>query len=251
MNTPGFQDHFGVEASAYRQFRPTYPLSLFAKLAAASEGHQLAWDCATGSGQAALVLADFYQAVVATDASASQLQHSDSHNAVYFVQASAETPCIKPASVDLLVVAQALHWLHLPTFFPVAQSVLTPGGVFAAWTYNLMTINTAIDPLLNDFYHNTLGAFWPPQRRLVENGYADIAIPFQPIEVGEFAMAAQWNLRALCGYLSTWSAVQYYKQATGIDPLPGLHTRLVREWGDEAGIKQVRWPLSVKAGIKR
>ncbi len=262
MSTTGFEDHFGVQADAYHQFRPTYPPQLFARLAAASEGHSLAWDCATGSGQAALPLAGFYESVLATDASARQLrhsmnndsnQHSNHHSnraGVYFVQAPAEVPCVKPASVDLLVVAQALHWFHRPTFFSIAQSVLAPGGVFAAWTYNLMIVDTAIDPLLNNFYHNTLGAYWPAERRLVENGYADIAIPFEPFALGDFAMTANWNLDALCGYLSTWSAVQYYKEDTGDDPLPDFRAQLARAWGEKDNVKLVSWPLSIKAGVK-
>ncbi len=248
MSTAGFKDHFGTQANAYRQFRPSYPPQLFASLAAASRNHQLAWDCATGSGQAALPLAGFYQSVLATDASGEQLRQSAHHDAVYFVQAPAEAACVKPASVDLLVVAQALHWFHLPTFFTVAQAALAPGGVFAAWTYNLMTVEPAIDPLLNDFYHNTLGAYWPEQRRLVESGYANIDIPFKTLQLGDFTMQASWNLHALCGYLSTWSAVKYYIQDTGNDPLPELRTQLLSAWGDQHVVKKISWPLSVKAG---
>ena len=253
MSTAGFNDHFGAQADAYSQFRPSYPPSLFASLAAASEGHNLAWDCATGSGQAALPLAGFYASVLATDASARQLRHSNNnhHDNVYFVQARAETPCVKPASVDLLVVAQALHWFHLPTFFSIAQAVLAPGGVFAAWTYNLMTVDTAIDRLINNFYYNILGAYWPAGRKLVENGYANIAIPFDALELEDFAMTTNWNLDALCGYLSTWSAVQYYKADTGADPLPDLRAQLIRAWGSRNDVKQVSWPLSIRAGVKR
>ena len=251
MSKTRFNDHFGLQANAYSQFRPTYPSQLFAGLAAASKGRELAWDCATGSGQAALPLADYYELVLATDASGKQLRHGANHDAVYFVQAPAEAPCVKPASVDLLAVAQALHWFHLPTFFAVAQSVLAPGGVFAAWTYNLMTVDAAVDPLLDNFYHNTLGAYWPEERRLVENGYADIDIPFTTLDLGEFTMEASWNLQALCGYLSTWSAVKYYKQETGCDPLPELRARLLHQWGDKDRVRKISWPLSIKAGVNR
>ncbi|MGI9285585.1 MAG: class I SAM-dependent methyltransferase [Pseudomonadales bacterium] len=251
MSNAGFQDHFGPQANAYRQFRPNYPAQLFEALAAACDGHELAWDCATGSGQAALPLARFYESVLATDASAKQLHNVAHADAVYFVQAPAEAPCLKPASVDLLVVAQALHWFRLPTFFAVAKSVLKRDGVFAAWTYNLVTVDDAIDPLLNHFYHNTLGAYWPAERGLVESGYADIAIPFDTLELGEFAMTAKWNQEELCGYLSTWSAVQHYKEDTSNDPLPDLRAQLIHVWGDKNETREVSWPLSIKAGISR
>lgn len=251
MSNCGFQDRFGAQADAYRQFRPSYPPRLFAALAAAGNAHELAWDCATGSGQAALPLARFYESVLATDASSKQLSHAANADAVYFVQARAEAPCLKPASVDLLVVAQALHWFNLPTFFPVAKTALKPGAVFAAWTYNLMTVDDAINPLLNDFYHNTLGAHWSGKRRLVESGYADITLPFDKLELGEFAMAASWSLNQLCGYLSTWSALQHYKDTKGEDPLPHLRTQLLQVWGAKDAARHVSWPLSIKAGINR
>lgn len=243
-----FNDHFGAKASAYHQYRPGYPRQLFDSLAAASQSHRLAWDCATGTGQAALPLADYYESVLATDASGKQLRGAAAGDSVYFVQAQAETPCVKPASVDLIVVAQALHWFHLPSFFAIAQSVLAPGGVFAAWTYNLMTVDEKLDPILHDFYHNTVGAYWPAQRRLVERGYEDVTVPFTHLELGEFAMRARWTLDQLCGYLSTWSAVQRYIADRKEDPLPALRAQLLQVWDDDQAVKEVSWPLSIRAG---
>jgi hypothetical protein len=52
-----FTDHFGSVAGAYAHYRPTYPAPLFAWLAAVAPARQRAWDCATGTGQAAVALA--------------------------------------------------------------------------------------------------------------------------------------------------------------------------------------------------
>lgn len=49
----GFADHFSVRSRDYARFRPSYPPALFAWLAETAPARRLAWDCATGSGQAA------------------------------------------------------------------------------------------------------------------------------------------------------------------------------------------------------
>jgi hypothetical protein len=62
----GFKDHFSRQSAAYRQFRPGYPPELFAYLASIAPGRALAWDCATGNGQAAIGLAPHFTLVVVT-----------------------------------------------------------------------------------------------------------------------------------------------------------------------------------------
>lgn len=68
-----FEDHFSDRSASYAQYRPTYPDDLFEFLANNCAGHDLAWDCATGSGQSALGLVDYFDRVIATDASEAQI----------------------------------------------------------------------------------------------------------------------------------------------------------------------------------
>jgi hypothetical protein len=65
----GFKDHFSGHADDYTSYRPSYPAELFTSLAQRAPAHALAWDCATGSGQAALGLAAQFEVVIATHAS--------------------------------------------------------------------------------------------------------------------------------------------------------------------------------------
>ncbi|MDX1420092.1 MAG: class I SAM-dependent methyltransferase, partial [Rubricoccaceae bacterium] len=81
---------FGAVAERYAASRPTYPDALFAWLAEQSPGRSLAWDCATGSGQAAVALAAHVGAVLATDASEPQLAHARPHPRVRYAVAPAE-----------------------------------------------------------------------------------------------------------------------------------------------------------------
>src|SRR5438309_10549779 len=69
-----FKDHFSAHAAEYAKFRPHYPDELFEHLASISPRHELAWDCATGNGQAAVGLARHFEKVIATDASAQQIE---------------------------------------------------------------------------------------------------------------------------------------------------------------------------------
>ncbi|HWA15135.1 MAG TPA: hypothetical protein VG817_01795, partial [Gemmatimonadales bacterium] len=59
-----FQDHFSGHAGAYSRARPTYPPELFAWLSVQTAAHDVAWDCGTGNGQAALGLAAHYRTVI-------------------------------------------------------------------------------------------------------------------------------------------------------------------------------------------
>ena len=80
----------------------------------------LAWDVATGSGQAAVELAARFDRVVATDASAAQLASAEARPNVTYLHEPAERSSLDDASADLVTVAQALHWFDHRAFFAEA-----------------------------------------------------------------------------------------------------------------------------------
>jgi SAM-dependent methyltransferase len=241
-----FQDHFSAQADAYVRFRPTYPDALFAWLAALAPARALAWDCGTGSGQAAVALANHFARVVASDPSREQIAHALPHARVQYVVASAEQPPAEAQGAELVTVAQALHWFDLARFYPVLGRVLKPGGLFAAWGYGLMRITPALDAVVQDYYANVVGAYWPPDRRHLESGYQTLAFPFAEITVPAFEMTADWTLATLLGYLDTWSATRRCLAATGSHPLGAQRARLAQAWG-AAERRTVRWPLFMRA----
>ncbi len=244
----GFPDHFSAVAGAYASHRPTYPASLFDWLADQAPARHLAWDCATGSGQAARDLAGRFERVIATDAAAAQVEAAAPHPGVVYRVAPAEASGLEPASVDLVTVAQALHWFRVDDFFAEARRVLVPGGVIAAWAYTLMhTGDPAIDAALRTFYAETVGPWWPFERRHVETAYRDLPFPFKPLEAPDFDMRAEWDLDALGGYLRTWSATRRYIEARGHDPVTGLLDDLAPTWTTP---RTVRWPLRLRVGVR-
>lgn len=251
MSDKPFNDHFAPVSGAYADFRPTYPPALFDWLANIAPAHELVWDCACGSGQASVDLAGRFERVVATDASADQLAGAQSHPRIEYRQASAEASGLADQSVDLITVAQALHWFDRPCFYAEARRVLKPGGVLAVWSYGVQTLDDEqVNAHVQNFYSDVVGPYWPPERVLVEQGYRTLDFPFGELATPAFAMTAEWTLPRLLGYFRSWSATGRYIKARGEDPVTTLAETLTPVWGDPDEVRQITWPLAVRAGRK-
>jgi SAM-dependent methyltransferase len=246
-----YEDHFSRLASTYAQYRPEYPRELYAYLASLSAGHNLAWDCGTGSGQAALGLAEHFRKVWATDASAVQLAHARRHPRISYQVSLAGHSTLPGGTVDLVTAAEALHWFELDSFYAEVKRVLKPGGVLAAWCYPLPQIEPGIDELLLVYFQNVVGPYWSPGIRLVEERYQTIPFPFEEVQPPAFGMRADWNLEALFGFLSSWSANQKFIEANGFHPVEKIQVNLERAWGEAERIRPVLWPLYFRIGIYR
>lgn len=244
----GFKDHFSSASNRYAAYRPDYPPALFAWLAGLCATHDLACDCATGSGQAALGLAPHFRRVVATDASAEQVRHAQPHPAIDYRVAPAEASGLPDRSVDLVTVAQAAHWFDLPRFYAEIGRVLKPGGVLALWGYGRMVLPGELDEPFLRFYAGTVGPYWPPERKLIDDAYRSLTFPFEAIAAPAFFIEVEWTLPRLLDYLSTWSAVKRYEAALGHDPLPALRAELEPLWGEANTARKLQWPLFLRVG---
>ena len=149
-----------------------------------------------------------------------------------------------------MTVAQALHWFDLDAFHAEVARVLVPGGLLAAWCYGLFQISPAVDAVVWRLYDGIVGEDWPPERRILELGYRDLAWPWEPVAAPTFAMQADWDLQQVQGYLGTWSACKRYEARTGQDPLQQVADALASAWGDPAQRRRVSWPLSMRVGRK-
>ncbi|GAB3625882.1 SAM-dependent methyltransferase [Pandoraea terrae] len=242
------KDYFSVQSAAYRESRPTYPDAFFAWLASIAPERHLAWDCGCGSGQATVGLANHFDRVIATDLSANQIAQAPGvPNVEYRVEAG-EATTLAAQSVDLTLVAQALHWFDLDAFYPEVHRVTRPGGVFVAISYNFLEISPALDVLVNRLYSDVLGAYWPPERRHVENGYRSLPFPFVRLPSYAGMLAADWDLAHLLRYFDSWSATAAYLRQTGVDPVAAMRDEFAAAWGNPSAVRRVAWPLTVHAG---
>lgn len=246
-----FKDHFSDQAEDYQRYRPQYPGRLIQYLVSLVRARDQAWDCGTGNGQVAQMLAAYFTQVIATDASEEQIAQAPAIDNVDFRVEPAEVTDIEKDSVDLLTVGQAMHWFELEDFYDEANRVMVDGGVIAAWTYQLCYVNDEINELIQSYYHQVVGPYWPEERKMVENGYRDLSFPFEEIDPPDFRIEMDWTLEQLLGYLRTWSAARRFRQDKNADPVEPLENYFERAWGDPDQLRRVYWPLMMRVGRKK
>ncbi len=243
-----FKDHFSTRSGDYAQYRPSYPPALIDYLSSLASDRELALDCGCGTGQLSVLLAEAFGRVVATDASAQQIASATPHPGVEYRAAPAEVSGLENASADLVTVAQAAHWFDLDAFYAEVRRVLKPGGILALITYGVIKADGDVGKVLDGFYYDVLGAYWPPERRHVESGYRELPFPCAEVTPPAFAMTASWSLAEVLGYVDTWSAVRQAEKALGRAPYDRFSAALTEAWGDPAGRRDIRWPLSLRVG---
>lgn len=248
-------------SSTYATFRPVYPLKLFVDLAAMAPSKGLAWDVACGTGQATSTLATIFDNVIGTDVAQSQLDHTVRRDNILYMQCSAEespesisqTLKISKGSVDLITVAQALHWFDFDRFYSNVKYFLKPTGVLAVWTYTWPEIvgSQELTSLLREMANEILSPYWAPERRIVDNQYRDVPFPFNPIikatEEPYTYIEAKWTQDSMIGYIRSWSAYQTALKQTSVDPLNQIQNKITEAWGSKTE-HTVRFPVFLLTG---
>jgi len=243
-----FKDNFSKQAGTYAKYRPDYPDELFGYLQTLTKEHDLAWDCGTGNGQSAIGLSKYYRSVYATDPSEQQIRNALPHERITYKVEKAENPALSDGVVDLITVAQTLHWFEFDRFYSEVKRVLKPGAILAAWAYGLPSVNADIDEVIRHFHNHVVGEFWQPENRLIENGYATIPFPFEALHTPGFSIRKMLSLDDITGLVNSWSAVQRCIDKTGTNPVESLEPTLVELWGDPETERQATWKLILKVG---
>lgn len=244
-----YVSRFEQQSGVYAAHRPRYEPVLYEWLASLAPRRALAWDCATGSGQAALGLAEPFARVIATDASRAQLAAATAHPRIAYLQATAESPPFAGVAFDIVTVAQAAHWFDFDRFNATVRRVLRLGGVVALWTYFTYECHPPVDELVWRFYGDVLGPYWDGPRQHVEARYQTVPFPFREVAPPQrFDAVATWDFSGALGYVESWSAVQNYRRQTGRDPMELIRDDLRRAWGDPGLRRTVRWPLALRVG---
>lgn len=247
MHQGEFQDCFSAGAEGYARHRLTYPARLYRTLADLAPGRERCWDCATGSGQAAVGLAACFDEVIATDASAEQLARARPHPRVVYREALAERSGLPARSVDLVTVAAAIHWFDHGRFYDEVRRVTRPGAILAAWSYGAhLRVGPTIDPIIERFVER-VGPHWPERFRHIRAEYRELPFPFEEITLPPLSITMRWTVDDLVGNMQTWSGVQAMVRATGTDPTAAVRAELSAAWG-AAPRRPCEWPLFFRVG---
>lgn len=221
---------FGRAAAAYRDYRPQYPAELLEYLASVCARRDDALDCGTGSGQAAVGLAEHFARVVGCDFSAEQIAHAIEHPRVEYRVCSAEALPFDEASFDLITAAQGAHWFDLPAFYEGVRRVARPGAVLAIFGYGYCRVSPPVDAILRRCLLEDIEPYWAEGNRVVRDAYQTIDFPFDEIGAPRFMLRARWDRERFIGYLRTWSALARYIEERERDPIVALVAELDAVW---------------------
>jgi len=242
------KDLFSNQASLYAQYRPGYPHELYEYILQQVNNRQLAWDCATGNGQAAVELARYFDQVMATDISEKQLHQAQPHEKITYTVSTAEQTPFNSNSFDCITVAQAYHWFQFEAFAKEVTRVAKPGAIVAIWGYSLVVCEEEdINALIKTFYRETVGAYWDKERKYVDDHYATVPFPYEPLPSKEFKITVEWNRQQLIGYFNTWSSVQHFIKAHQYNPVDELAAAIEKLWPDDKS-RNFYFPLFLKLG---
>lgn len=243
------QNWFDQGGGAYARFRPDYPDELPRFLADVSPAQHLALDVGCGTGQLTCQIAEHFGVVIGIDSSADQIAHALPQNGVEYHCASAEDLPVKDRCVDLVAVAQAAHWFDRPAFYRECRRVSVSNAVIALISYGVLRI--ASQPLqdrFSRFYSNEIGPYWPPERKLVDSGYADIDFPFARVDAPAMRIERAWVLNEFLGYIATWSAIRQANAAGRADLLDAFGQEISALWEDPEAKQTVSWPINMRLG---
>ena len=244
------KDRFSDRAADYAVYRPVYPDELIEFILNGVNSHQACWDVGTGNGQLLGLLAPHFTLATGTDSSAQQLDFAPKLSNVEYRVCPAEEDPLFTRTFDLITVAQAVHWFRLEAFYSVVKKYLADDGLFVITGYGLITVNPQIDVLVHEMYTDILGNWWDPERKLIDDAYRSLPFPFDELSGPSFMIKAQWNLHHFEGYFRTWSAYKLYLSAGHPDPIPSWINK-VRLWWPENEIKEVSFPVLLRAGRKK
>jgi len=242
------KDLFSQQSDLYARYRPTYPKELYEYILSFVKEKKTAWDCATGNGQAAVILADHFKKVIATDISAAQIDKAIKKENIEYIVCPAESTPFEENTFDLVTVAQAYHWLKWDRFRKEVIRVCKPGAVIAVWMYyNNTTGDKKVDDAIHHFYENVTKKYWDYERKYVEEKYFAVEFDYEPLPAKDFETTLEWKREDMLGYISSWSAIQKFIKTNGYSPVPILEEEIKKLWREDE-VKKVIFPIYLKLG---
>lgn len=241
------ESRFSKQAELYSRYRPDYPHELYEFIFQHLKAYNRAWDCATGSGQVASVLANHFDQVYASDISQEQIRYAPQKPNITYSTVPAEDTGFTPDQFDLITVAQAIHWFDFDKFYNEVKRVAREEALIAVIGYSRITIDSELDDVINPFYDRMFGQYFNNNREYLEDKYRSIPFPFEEIDSPGFERKLTWTLDDLSGYLNSWSATQQYQQDYGVNPVDEFLEKVQPIWN--GNLKHtVTFPIFLRLG---
>ena len=274
----GSTDYFGYDGQSemYRLYRPSYPLSMLQvlndKLPIEKSKRALAVDIACGSGQLTSVLSrslntdtptynEFgygFQRVIGFDTSQKQLDqalmHSNAANIEYKLEDIGDCIPMESDSVNLVTIAQGLHWFNIPNLLNEITRIIKGNGdgMLAVLGYSAPRFEQyeKFQEEFGKFYVQTLGSYnygidgkhcyWNIDRKLLDFAFSDDSM-FEMFDDASFERTFFFENKfmseqELFGYFQSMSGYQTFLKENGIeygedgDPMNGLRKFIERIW---------------------
>ena len=239
------KDNFSARSREYSKYRPKYPIGIFEFIKDHLSCFEHAWDCGTGNGQVAIELAEFFSKVEATDISENQLRNAVKRNNIDYTLQPAEKTNFNSSQFDLIISAQAVHWFNFKKFYAEVKRCIKPDGIIVLLGYGLFSSNPETNKVIDELYHDIIGAYWDPERSHLDENYRTIPFPFEEFTTPVYEQKYQWDIDHLLGYLRTWSAVNHYENENNLDPVSIIEPRLRKAFGDT---NEVTFPIIFRMG---
>ena len=240
--------HFNLQAKTYARYRPTYHAALAEKLAALVKYRGVCWDAGTGNGQMALLMAEHFNLVCASDIGEKSLAEAPGHKGILYSRQPAEKTDFPDDFFDLVVVAQAAHWFDLPAFYDEVKRVAKREAAIALIGYGRPTMQPALQHIYNQADLDLLSHYWDKRIGLLEDRYARIPFPFDEIEMETGDLVCHWTAEQLTGFMRSWSAVQQLAAEQGTDQLEALLHEMSTQWPQNEPAIEIRFPMFCRAG---
>jgi len=175
------------------------------------------------------------------------LRHANAYQANnIFYSKGGEVTNFPDRHIDLITVAQAIHWFDIPKFYDEVKRVGRQDSWLAVWGYSLLNIAPGLDEEVHHFYTQVVGPYWDPERKLIDKQYQTIPFPFEEIPAPEFKFSFDWTLNEFEGYINTWSSVQKYIKANQINPVDTFIRKIRPLWKNER--ERINFPLFLRLG---
>jgi len=271
---------FKDQSHLYSLYRPSYDKVLYGHIMDYIKNNSklkrsVALDVATGNGQAAFDLRTYFDKVIAMDIQESQIKQAfKGFDNIQFIEGSAENICLDANSIDLVCVAQALHWFDTVKFYKEAHRVMKDTGTLALWGYDLCHITSKKSEYKNnaeraskvvlELYKNSeLAKYWDNRRFLIDNHYVTIAPNnhndekiWKNVTRINMTMSKQWKLDDVVKYISTWSAYNTYMRekkvdrGCSLDPCVMIEKQLLEIYGTNDAEVNITWPIFLYLATK-